>query len=78
MVAPTIPPINNNVLLQRQLNAAFAQVEVQAALNSISSTRGTILYRGASAWVALAPGVSGQFLKTQGAGADPVWSDLPP
>jgi hypothetical protein len=25
----------------------------------------------------LAPGTSGQFLKTQGAGADPVWGDVP-
>jgi hypothetical protein len=25
----------------------------------------------------LAPGTSGQFLKTQGAGADPVWADVP-
>jgi hypothetical protein len=38
-----------------------------------ASTQGTILYRGASAWTALAPGTSGYFLKTQGASADPVW-----
>lgn len=43
-------------------------------LDAFSSSRGAILYRGASAWLALAPGTSGQFLKTQGAGADPVWS----
>jgi hypothetical protein len=43
-------------------------------LDAISSTRGAVLYRGASGWSALAPGTSGQFLKTLGAGADPAWA----
>lgn len=42
--------------------------------SAISSTRGSILYRGASGWTNLAPGTSGQFLKTNGAGADPAWA----
>jgi|SRR5580765_1312398 hypothetical protein len=37
------------------------------------ATQGSIIYRNASAWVALGPGTSGQFLKTNGAGADPAW-----
>lgn len=41
---------------------------------AISSTRGSVLYRGASGWTNLAPGTSGQFLKTNGAGADPAWA----
>jgi hypothetical protein len=41
---------------------------------AFGSTRGTILYRGASAWTALVPGTSGDFLETQGSGADPVWA----
>lgn len=48
----------------------------QEILDQISSTRGTVLYRGASAWAALAPGTSGQFLKTNGAGADPAWATV--
>lgn len=40
----------------------------------ISSTRGVILYRGVSSWVALPPGAAGLFLKTNGAGADPAWA----
>lgn len=48
--------------------------EVQAILNQISTTRGTVLFRGATNWQALAPGTAGQFLQTQGAGADPVWA----
>ena len=40
---------------------------------AIGSTQGDILYRDAAGWVALAPGTSGQFLKTQGAAANPIW-----
>lgn len=40
---------------------------------TLSSTRGSVLYRGAAAWAALGPGTNGQFLKTLGAGADPAW-----
>lgn len=38
-----------------------------------SEARGDILFRGASAWVRLPTGTSGQALKSQGAGADLVW-----
>ena len=45
-----------------------------SALDSaFTSARGSILYRGASGWVALAPGTSGYVLQTGGASADPVW-----
>lgn len=48
--------------------------DVQEILDQITTTRGSIIYRNASDWVALTPGTSGQFLKTQGVGADPVWA----
>ncbi len=48
--------------------------EVQAILDQITTTQGSILFRGAAGWEALAPGTSGQFLKTNGAGADPSWA----
>jgi hypothetical protein len=48
--------------------------DVQAILNLVSTTRGAILYRGAAAWSALLPGAAGNFLKTNGAGADPSWA----
>lgn len=38
------------------------------------STQGGLLYRGSSEWAALAAGTSGQFLKTQGTGANPTWA----
>lgn len=42
--------------------------------DAIGSTQGNILYRGASGWAVLAPGTSGNFLKTQGASANPIWA----
>lgn len=43
----------------------------------LGATRGMILYRGASAWAALAAGTSGQFLETLGSSADPAWASIP-
>ena len=40
-----------------------------------TAAQGDILYRGAVAWSLLGAGTSGYFLKTQGAGANPVWAD---
>ena len=42
------------------------------------TTQGDILYRNASVTTRLAAGTSGYFLKTQGAGADPVWAEIVP
>jgi hypothetical protein len=38
--------------------------------------QGDMLYRGASKWNNLAAGAAGRFLKTQGAGAGPIWSEV--
>lgn len=46
---------------------------VTALLDLISSTRGAILYRGAAAWAALAPGTATHVLTSNGAGADPSY-----
>lgn len=43
-------------------------------LDFIGSTRGSVLYRGAAGWAILAPGTSGHFLKSNGAGADPSYA----
>lgn len=39
-----------------------------------SAAHGDILYRGASGWVRLPAGTSGQYLQTQGAAANPQWN----
>lgn len=53
--------------------APSGSTNIQTLLDGISSTRGTILFRGASAWQALSPGTSGYVLQTKGAGLDPAW-----
>ena len=45
-----------------------------SVLDLIGSTRGQLLYRGASGWSALGPGSAGQILTTGGVGADPAWA----
>ena len=46
-------------------------------LDSLGTAQGSLLYRNASEWTVLAPGTSGRFLQTLGAGADPAWAALP-
>jgi hypothetical protein len=55
-------------------NGGTGATSLSAALDSFSSSQGSVLYRNATQWVALSPGTAGQFLTTQGAGANPNWS----
>lgn len=41
-----------------------------------SAAQGDILYRGAGSWARLGAGSSGQFLKTNGTGANPAWATV--
>jgi hypothetical protein len=53
------------------------EVTLSQALDWIGSpAQGDILYRGAAAWARLGAGTAGQFLKTQGAAANPMWDDV--
>jgi hypothetical protein len=53
-------------------------VTISAFLDhALGGARGTILTRTIAGWVALAPGTSGLYLKTQGSGSDLMW-DAPP
>jgi hypothetical protein len=45
--------------------------------SAFGTTQGSVLYRGASAWVILTPGTSGQFLATGGTAANPSWQNAP-
>lgn len=45
-------------------------------LDMIGATRGSILFRGASAWSILAPWTSGYALTSQGTGADPAYTSI--
>lgn len=59
------------------LTASPTACTISDILDFVSATRGTILYRGASGWSALAPGTAGYLLQTNGAGADPTWVVAP-
>jgi len=54
--------------------AAFFRVPVNLTITG--SAQGDILYYNGSAWTKLAAGSSGQFLRTQGAGANPQWATV--
>lgn len=56
-------------------SAAPSDNTITAVLDKLfGTTQGSVIYRGASSWAALTPGTAGQFLTTQGAGANPNWS----
>lgn len=52
--------------IERDLSAMMDHV--------FGNAQGDILYRDATAWKVLAPGTSGQFLKTTGPGGNPQWA----
>lgn len=55
--------------------AAPADQTLTACLDrNFGAVQGSILYRNGSNWVELAPGTAGQFLQTQGVGANPVFA----
>lgn len=57
-------------------SGAIEEVTATQILDWIGSTRGSILYKGASGWAALTPGTSGYVLTSQGAGADPTYTSV--
>lgn len=62
-------------------NGTYWSVMAQAGTDGTNvattiTTQGDILYRDGSGLARLAAGTSGQFLKTQGTGANPVWGDV--
>lgn len=65
-------------VLGRNTAGAGNAEEVTAAqvLDWLGSTRGAILYRGASGWAILAPGAAGDVLTSNGAGADPSYQSI--
>jgi len=54
------------------------EVTASGVLDWLGSTRGQILFRGASGWSVLSAGTAGQVLRTGGSGADPSWTSAMP
>ena len=77
-IAPvaTAAPGPAGQVLASQGAAADPDFQALAAVldTSFSSAQGAILYRNATAWVALTPGTAGQTLHTGGAAANPYWA----
>jgi hypothetical protein len=75
-IVNSIPSIPNNSLFANisGSTAAPTGVSLSAFIDSaIGNTQGSILYRSGSIWTVLAPGMTGQFLETQGTAANPQW-----
>ena len=74
------PPlcINQATGIAYYLTSAGVVTAIPPNLDSVGATQGQILYRGAAAWAVLAAGISGQFLQTLGAGANPAWAGFSP
>jgi hypothetical protein len=68
---------SGSVLASQGTTTAPAWNTISAVLDTIGSTRGSILYRGASGWAILAPGTSTYVLTSNGAGADPSYQAIP-
>ena len=71
--------VMNNGTLKGNISGSStnpSDLTVTSVLDTISSTQGTILYRNATVWTALATGTSGQFLQTQGSAANPQWATV--
>lgn len=77
--AKDIPAANAEVQVRWNNGGAYFELMAPTQnLDLIGNTQGEVLFRDASAWNVLAPGVVGQKLKTLGAGANPAWDfDLP-
>jgi hypothetical protein len=68
---------SNAAILDTQLAQITTASKVSiSALTVGSQAQGDIIYASSnSAWARLGAGTSGQFLKTQGTSADPIWAD---
>jgi hypothetical protein len=59
-------------------NRTYTIPDAGAAATFIVSTsspvQGNVLYYNGTTWISLAPGISGQFLSTQGSSANPQWA----
>lgn len=69
-------PLGANTIMTFNGSGNGAAITPSAVLDLIGSTRGQILYRGASGWTVASAGTSGQVWTTGGAGADPSWTTV--
>ncbi len=78
-IVNALPMIANNQVFGNisGITATPTGIGLSALIDSaISNVEGSLLYRSASVWTALPPGVSGQVLGTQGASSNPEWVNV--
>lgn len=73
----TFLPIGTQNYLLRAGATTPEYVSLNTVLDGLTTTQGSIIYRGVSGWTALTPGTSGYLLTTNGAGANPSWTAAP-
>ena len=67
---------DEDILTYESTTGDFEWHSMTEMLSKIGDTRGSILYKGASAWSALTPGTVSYPLVSAGAGADPAYSQI--
>ena len=75
ILASTGNAVSNGTYWQ-QMSAAGSNGTNGTDLTTTLTTQGDIVYRDGSGLARLGAGTSGQFLKTQGTGANPVWGTV--
>lgn len=73
----TFLPIGTQNYLLRAGATTPEYASLNTVLDGLTTTQGSIIYRGVSGWTALTPGTSGYLLTTNGAGANPSWTAAP-
>lgn len=74
-----LPSSGNNTVLSNIAGSTGppSPNSLSAVLDSaFSSVQGSVLYRGASGWLALGPGINGQVFTTSGANNNPLWTTV--
>jgi hypothetical protein len=67
---------DEDILTYESTTGDFEWHTIGNRLDIIGSTRGSVLYRGASDWAVLTPGTAAYPLLSSGAGADPAYGQL--
>jgi len=73
-----LAPIADGTFLANVLGGSTPLAPIATTLTQFldvaaANTRGSVMVRTGAAWTALAPGTAGQFLQTNGSGADATW-----
>jgi len=55
----------------------WTTTHIRGLLDSLGTTRGSLIYRGSGGYTALVPSTAGNVLTDNGVGADPSWSAVP-